>query len=280
MTVAPDREGEDLEALLVLAITMATEAGQILLQMSSLSEDRATLRERASTKSSRTDLATEADQQSEALIAAMLRRHRPDDGLLAEEGSQSTSRSGVTWIVDPLDGTTNYVFGLSEYAISLAAEIDSVPVVALVHAPARGETFTAVRGRGATLNGRSLAPTPRATSLSDALVATGFGYRSEDRRAQASLLPTVLPAVRDIRRSGSAALDLCSLAAGRFDAYYESGLKPWDCAAGLLICEETGLAHREIDDLSVTRATLVCAPTDLIDDLIALLRSAASAPSN
>ncbi len=192
-----------------------------------------------STKSTRTDLVTAADRASEALIVGMLQAERPDDGLLGEEGASRAGTSGLTWVVDPLDGTVNFVYGLPLFAVSVACRDESGALVGVVHDPVRGETFTASAGGGAACNDTALHLGPGPV-LAEALVGTGFGYASRRRQEQARLLGTVLPAVRDIRRGGSAALDLCWVAAGRLDAVFEAGLQEWDLAAGALVVEEAG----------------------------------------
>ncbi|MDI6105398.1 inositol monophosphatase family protein [Actinoplanes sp. NEAU-A12] len=197
-------------------------------------------------KSSATDPVTEIDIASEAAITAVLSSARPEDGLLGEEGTARAGTSGLRWVVDPVDGTTNLVYGLPHVTISIAVEEltsdgEWRALVGVVHDPARAETFTAVRGHGARLGDAPIRvndPVP----LDRALVATGFGYRSTSRARQASTLRTLLDRVRDVRSHGSAALELCWLAAGRCDAYYEDELAPWDWAAGALIAAEAG-AH-------------------------------------
>ncbi|MEU8618823.1 inositol monophosphatase family protein [Streptomyces sp. NPDC048623] len=193
----------------------------------------------AQTKTSAVDVVTEMDIAAEKLITGFLAEHRPHDGLLGEEGAATTGTSGVRWVIDPLDGTVNYLYGLPTWAVSIAAERDGETVVGVVEVPMRGETFHAVLGGGARLGDRSLAVRP-SPELGQALVATGFGYVQERRAHQAEVVAQLLPQVRDIRRGGSAAIDLCDVAAGRFDAYYERGLNPWDLAAGELIAREAG----------------------------------------
>ncbi len=191
------------------------------------------------TKSSGTDMVTEMDRWSEAAIVEVISEARPDDGFLGEEGASKQSRSGVTWLIDPIDGTTNFLYDLPGFSVSIAAEVDGEAGIGAVHDPIRDERFRASRGGGATLDGRSI----RASGLTDlttALVATGFSYDRDRRGAQAEVLTEVLPGVRDIRRFGGAALDLCFLACGRVDAYYERGLGAWDTAAGALIATEAG----------------------------------------
>jgi myo-inositol-1(or 4)-monophosphatase len=197
-------------------------------------------------KSSRTDMVSDADRDAEALIRELLAAERPDDGLLGEEGSQADGVSGRRWVVDPLDGTTNYLYRFPAWVVSVALEDGDSPslgaggsLVGVVHDPLRGETFTAARGQGARLNGAEIAVSG-ARSLDTALIGTGFGYAADRRARQAEVVARVLPRVRDIRRAGAAALDLCMVACGRLDGYYERGLNAWDWAAGSLISSEAG----------------------------------------
>jgi myo-inositol-1(or 4)-monophosphatase len=221
-------------------------------------------------------MVTEMDRAAEAHIAGVLASRRPRDGMLGEEGTVRAGDSGVRWVVDPLDGTTNYLFGVPAYSVSVAAEFEGSIVVGVVVDPSRQETWTAVQGEGSSRNGAPLrlTRTRSATTRPDlptALIATGFSYLPERRARQAKLLAGVLPNVRDIRRFGSAALDLCWVAAGRFDGYYERGVHRWDVAAGRLIAEEAGAAAAELAD-----GTLVVAAPDLLEPLLRLLESAAS----
>ncbi|MFD5571751.1 inositol monophosphatase family protein [Streptomyces cadmiisoli] len=198
----------------------------------------------AATKSSPIDVVTEMDLAAEKLITDLISGHRPDDGFLGEEGASSEGTSGIRWVIDPLDGTVNYLYGLPTWAVSIAAELDGETVVGVVAAPMRGETYGAVRGGGAwaaDARGRErvLACRP-APPLDQALVSTGFNYVTEVRSHQAEVAARLIPKLRDIRRSGSAAVDLCDVAAGRLDGYYERGLNAWDFAAGDLIAREAG----------------------------------------
>ncbi|MEU6070229.1 MULTISPECIES: inositol monophosphatase family protein [Streptomyces] len=198
----------------------------------------------AATKSSPIDVVTEMDIAAEKLITDLIAGHRPDDGFLGEEGASSEGTSGIRWVIDPLDGTVNYLYGLPTWAVSIAAEQDGETVVGVVAAPMRGETYHALRGGGAWATGtwdgeRRLACRP-APPLEQALVSTGFNYVSEVRAHQAEVAAKLIPLLRDIRRSGSAAVDLCDVAAGRLDGYYERGLNAWDFAAGDLIAREAG----------------------------------------
>jgi myo-inositol-1(or 4)-monophosphatase len=222
----------DVEELLALAVDLAQRAGALALSMREGVEVQ-------DTKSTPTDVVTAADTAAERLIADGVRAARPGDGMLGEEGADEVGTTGVRWVVDPVDGTVNFLYGLPQWAVSIGVEVDGVTEVGVVRDPAKDETFTAVRGRGAWLDGRPLRCTG-VTDLGQALVATGFGYDARRRAAQAALLPTVLPAVRDVRRMGAGALDLCAVAAGRVDAYYEQGMSPWDWTAGALVAREAG----------------------------------------
>ena len=202
--------------------------------------------EGVSSKSSKTDLVSEADRATEAAILGLLTRERPDDGILGEEGSSRAGSSGRRWVVDPLDGTINYLYRFPAWCVSVALEDAEGGLAGVVHDPLRGETFTASRGEGAFVNGARMQVNAE-ESLELALVATGFGYQAEVRAAQSELLTQVLPRVRDIRRAGAAALDLSWVAAGRLDAYFERGLKPWDWAAARLLIREAGGALAELD---------------------------------
>ena len=197
-------------------------------------------------KSTRTDMVSDADRDAEAVIEGILLGERPADGLLAEEGATSAATSGRRWVVDPLDGTTNYLYGFPAWAVSIALEDAEGGAVGVVLDPLRDELFSARRGAGAHVNGEAIEVSGR-EELSRALIATGFGYDAERRARQATALARLLPAVRDIRRAGAAALDLCMVAAGRLDGYYERGLQPWDWAAGSLIVSEAGGTLIELD---------------------------------
>jgi myo-inositol-1(or 4)-monophosphatase len=243
---------EDAEALLRLAVDAASEAGALLASW------RGDIRpEVIDTKSSPTDVVTEMDRRSEALITERIRGSRPGDTVLGEEGGQTTGAAvslgtgagdpggpgRVRWVVDPLDGTVNYLYGLPDWAVSIAAEVDGIVVAGVVEVPRFGETFTAVAGQGAWLRRRDTVVALHCNlpvALGHALVGTGFGYDSGRRQVQGEIIAKLLPHVRDIRRGGSAAVDLCSVAAGRMDAFFERGLNYWDFAAGGLIAREAG----------------------------------------
>ncbi len=211
----------------------------------------------ADTKSSLADVVTAADREAEALITQALRKARPNDGLLGEEGASVEGTTGITWVIDPIDGTVNYLYDLPSYAVSIAATVaDHGPgttfdgrraVAGAVYVPALDELFEAHEFGGARLNGQTIHAS-QAKELSLALVATGFGYTVERRTEQALVASQLIPQVRDIRRMGAAAVDLCNLAAGRLDAYYERGLQPWDYAAGVLIAREAGAAILALEE--------------------------------
>jgi myo-inositol-1(or 4)-monophosphatase len=232
----------------------------------------------AATKSSPIDVVTEMDIAAEKLIIDLISARRPDDGFLGEEGASSVGTSGVRWVVDPLDGTVNYLYGLPSWSVSVAAEVDGETVAGVVEVPMRGESFHAVLGGGAWASGawdgeRRLAVRP-SPPLDQALISTGFNYVTAVRAHQAEVARELLPLVRDIRRGGSAAVDLCDLAAGRLDGYYERGLHPWDRAAGDLIAREAGAVtggragERPSDDLTVAATAGVFAPLqDLLERL-------------
>ncbi len=245
--------------LLAVALAAARAAGDLLLARADEVVGG------ISSKTSGTDLVSDADRDAEALVIATIRAARPGDGILAEEGGGGAGSTGITWVVDPLDGTINYLWGVPQWSVSIAAADDRGAVAGVVHDPSRGETFTAVRGGGARMGGRVLAVTP-GRPLGEALVGTGFSYRSAERAVQAGRLTRVLPAVRDVRRLGSAALDLCWVAAGRLDGYYETGLNPWDRAAGELVAREAGARVREL-----APGGLIVAGPDLIDPLARLV---------
>ena len=264
----------DFEALHDLAVAVAEEAGALLLVH--LHGERTVV-----SKTSPTDAVTEMDRASEALIVQRLLAARPDDGLLGEEGTSRAGASGVRWVIDPLDGTVNYLYRRAAFAVSVAAEIDGCPVAGAVVDPQRGETFHAWLGGGAWLNGTPI-HTSDVASLDRALVGTGFDYMAEHRRRQGTMLAEVVHVVRDIRRAGSAALDMCAVACGRLDAYYERGPHWWDAAAGSLIVREAGgmaevLHPPVLPDGAWAIDTWIAAAPGVADAFRALIVQAASA---
>jgi myo-inositol-1(or 4)-monophosphatase len=227
----------------------------------------------AGTKTTATDMVTEMDLWAERVITDSLVAARPRDAIIGEEGTRRDGSSGVHWYVDPIDGTTNYLYGHPGYSVSLGATVDGALAVGVVGDPTLGEMFRARRGGGAFRNDVAISASPR-SSVADALVGTGFGYRGDRRRAQAAVLQRVLPDIRDIRRMGGAAVDLCSVACGRLDAYYEFGIAPWDVAAGSVIAIESGAIVTDLDGRPTLGPMIVAAGPRLHGDLCALLRSA------
>jgi myo-inositol-1(or 4)-monophosphatase len=243
-----------------LAEAVAREVGQ------QLREAFAGPRVNVTSKSSPTDLVSEADHAAERLIRERLAAARPDDGFLGEEGGDVTGTSGLRWVVDPLDGTINFLFGIPQWAVSIACEDADGTLAGVIYDPMRDELWSVEREGPARLDGRPIEASGRA-DLATALVATGFGYDAEVRRVQAEVIARLLPQVRDIRRLGSAALDLAWTAAGRYDAFFERGLNHWDLAAGELLCRRAGLAVRRLEPAPPAAAGVVVAPPGLIDAL-------------
>jgi myo-inositol-1(or 4)-monophosphatase len=255
--------------LVTLASAAAQEAGELLLAR----HGRVAV---VQTKSSPTDVVTEMDHAAETLIRDRLLAARPGDAILGEEGGQ-TGAGPVRWIVDPLDGTVNYLYKFPGWAVSVAAEVGGVVVAGAVCVPLQRSTFTATLGGGAWLESAWEGSSPRrlacntGVALSDALVATGFGYLSGQRAGQGQVVAAVLPRVRDIRRAGAAAVDLCSVAAGRVDAYYEQGRPSWDIAAGGLIAREAGAITGGLRGEEAGEAMMLAAGPGLFDELRDLL---------
>ena len=252
------------DELMDVALDAATRAGDLLRERFERPPEGVT------TKSSPTDLVSDADRDSEALIKRLILERRPDDGLVTEEGDDLAAGSGITWIVDPLDGTVNFLFGFPAWSVSIAARDVAGIAVGVVHDPNRGETFAAARGRGAELNGAPV-HVSGAADLSTALVATGFSYDAGARAVQADILRRVIPRVRDVRRMGSAALDLCWVAAGRLDAYYEAPMETWDRAAGELIVAEADGVSSELPAPLGLSPGVIAGNRSLHDDLRALV---------
>ncbi|MFC4564790.1 inositol monophosphatase family protein [Nocardiopsis mangrovi] len=253
----------DPAALLALAAATAQEAGAVA------ADGQAGIGV-LDTKSSPTDVVTAMDRAVEELIRKRLLAARPDDAVLGEEGGAAAGQSAVRWIVDPIDGTVNYLYGREDWAVSIAAEAAGEVVAGVVAVPARGDVYTAVRGGGAFCNGRPITVAP-AVPIDFALVATGFGYSSARRAHQAEVLRQVLPRVRDIRRGGAAAVDLCGVARGRSNAYYERGLSPWDWAAASLIAQEAGARVGGLNGAPAGPDLFIAAPAGLFEELHDLL---------
>jgi myo-inositol-1(or 4)-monophosphatase len=248
--------------LLTLATSVATRAGELAKLRRSQGV------EVADSKSSPVDVVTLADRETEALIRSLLADARPNDGFFGEESGAEKGSSGLTWIVDPIDGTVNFLYGIPHYAVSIAVvEGDPDPLTwsalaGCVVNPAIGETFTAALGGGAHLNGQAIRVAD-AADLSHALVATGFAYDSAMRGRQGELVAGLLPLVRDIRRAGTASLDLCFVASGRLNAYFERTLSPWDHAAGALIAREAGAVVKGLADEAPSREFVLAAEPGL-----------------
>ncbi len=248
--------------LLVIAEQAARAAGELLRERFATGGERAT-----GSKSTPTDLVSEADLAAERAIRAVIAARRPDDAILGEEGGETQEGSGLRWIVDPLDGTVNFLFGVPQWSVSVAVHDDDGGLAGVIYDPLREELFAGERGAGPPrINGAPLRASERA-ELASALVATGFAYDAGVRSVQAEALARLLPQVRDVRRMGSAALDLAWTAAGRYDAYYERGVHIWDVAAGTVLCEAAGLEMRALEPAGALPGGVVVAPSGLIDGL-------------
>ena len=244
--------------LLELALELGREAGSLALQRR---REGVTV---AATKSSAVDIVTAVDEEVEALLRGRLAAERPGDGFVGEESDAALSATGINWIVDPIDGTVNFLYGIPQWGVSIAAVRGLDPatwevLAGVVVAPALDETYAASRGGGARMNGRMLA-TASPVSLAESLLATGFGYDAAIREEQAASIGALIGAVRDIRRIGAASIDLCGVAAGRIDAYAERGLQAWDFAAGALIAAEAGAVVRAVDVRDGRRLVTAAAP--------------------
>lgn len=256
--------------LLALATTIALAAGELARTR------RAEGVEVAASKSAPEDIVTHADRETEVLIRRLIAEARPDDGFYGEESDATSGTSGLTWVVDPIDGTVNFLYGIPSYAVSIAVvagEADPQTWTALagvVFNPASGELFTAAAGEGAYLGTRKL-EVNRNVALNLALVGTGFSYAAARRTRQAQVVQGLISEVRDIRRIGSAALDLCNVAAGRLDLYYERGLNPWDHAAGALIAAEAGARVGGFGQAAAGHSLTMAAAPDLYDTVEPLL---------
>jgi myo-inositol-1(or 4)-monophosphatase len=256
----------DLRELLALASDLARDAGR-------LHTDGRESSLRIKTKSSPTDLVSHIDHEAESLIVGRLARERPGDAVFAEEGSRSESSTGVRWVIDPLDGTTNYVYGYPAFAVSIGVEIGGQPRLGVVYDSSAGLLYEAIAGSGARCDGQPIRAREQA-DLSQALVATGFSYEAAQRELQGLATARVLGRVRDMRRGGSAALDLCHIAAGRLDAYWELDLSPWDYAAGSVIAREAGAEVTFSQPAHGRGPAIVAAHPALMPAFLALLREA------
>jgi myo-inositol-1(or 4)-monophosphatase len=277
------------EELLEVAVEAARHAGALLVERVRHGAER-----QVSSKSTPTDLVSEADLASELAIRELLAERRPEDGFVGEEGDHAQGTSGLSWVVDPLDGTVNFLFSIPQWCVSVAVRDEQQTIAGAVYDPNRDELFTATRAGRATLSGAegtselvgpasarqargaatggSEATDGSAESarewLARALIATGLAYDADVRAAQGKVLARLAPRARDIRRFGSAALDLTWTAAGRYDAYFERSVKQWDIAAGQLICERAGLRTLELDVFENLPWGLLVAPAGLADALL------------
>jgi myo-inositol-1(or 4)-monophosphatase len=275
----------DAQGLLGVAVEAARMAGERLARRA-----RAGAETSVSSKSTPTDLVSEADVDSERAIRELLRERRPHDGFVGEETevARETGDSGYSWVVDPLDGTVNFVFGIPQWSVSVAVRDADGTVAGAIYDPNRDELFSAYRDGPARLSGsdgeselrgrvRAVTPSTSASSehaLAAAMVATGLYYDAHVREAQGKVLERLVGRVRDIRRFGSAALDLAWTAMGRYDAYFERGVKQWDIAAGALICERAGLSVRELPEQLDLPLGILVAPEQLMEPLFELVAGA------
>ncbi len=264
--------------LLAVARTVALEAGALVL------DARRGVVEVADRKSSSVDVVTQVDRDAETLIRDRLSQLRPHDGFFGEESGGAAGTSGLTWVVDPIDGTVNFLYGIPHYAVSIAV-VEGEPdpqswsaLAGVVVNPASGELFSATVGGGALLHDRPLRVNP-AVDLSQALVATGFAYRTETRAEQGAAVARLLPRVRDLRRMGTASLDLCAVACGRVDAYFERTLSPWDHAAGALIASEAGARVTGVPGDRADHRFLLAAHPDLAVALERVLAEVGAVPN-
>ena len=256
-----------------LAIETARRAGALLLELTR--SPAAGVR----SKSSATDLVSEADEKAEQAIVAAIRAKRPDDAIVAEEGSNAKGSSGVSWYVDPLDGTINYLYGIPHWSVSICCADADGGLAAVVFDPMRDELFSSARGGGAFLGESRLHVTEK-RDLASALIATGFGYVAQQRVTQGRIIANVIGEVRDVRRFGSAALDLSYVAAGRFDGYFESVEKPWDWMAGAMLVREAGGRVSELDPSDPAFPRIIASGQDLHEPLTRLLAEAVHKAQN
>jgi len=269
VSAATSISDEIVPELRALAVSVAREAGDLLA-------DQAGKVEVAATKSSPTDVVTEMDRRSEELIRSRILAARPADAILGEEGGLigNADNAPVLWVIDPLDGTVNYLYGLHDWAVSVAAEVSGEIVAGAVYVPVRGEMFSAVKGGGAVLDSadsESKLHCNTGVPLERALIGTGFGYLPGRRKIQGEVVAAMLPQVRDIRRIGVASVDLCAVAAGRLDGFYERGLNYWDWAAGALVAAEAGAVAGGLAGRPVSQSLPVVAGPDLFGPLTAAL---------
>lgn len=262
--------GADPAVLAEVAERLAREVGAMVR------EGRPRRVEVAATKSSLTDVVTAMDLAAEQRLRERLAQERPGDGILGEEDGHVPGETGVTWVLDPVDGTVNYLYGIPAYAVSVAAVVgppdphEWTVLAGCVHAVADGRTWTAAKGLGTREDGVPVRVNPP-RPLAESLVATGFGYRAERRREQARVLAEVLPRVRDVRRIGSSAIDMGMVASGNLDAYYERGLGAWDLAAASIVAAEAGATVVGLHGRPASSSMLVAGPEPTVRELVAIL---------
>jgi myo-inositol-1(or 4)-monophosphatase len=259
----------EIDTLRALAVRLAADAA--VIHRAGRGRDL-----RVETKGSPTDHVSEVDREAERIVVAGIEAARPHDAILGEEGTARPGTSGVRWIVDPLDGTTNYLYGFPAASVSIGVEIDGVPTVGVVHDSVHDVCYAGIRGGVATRDGQPMR-VRACTDLGMALVATGFQYRPAIRARQAATLAAVLPVVRDVRRAGSAALDLCWVGAGLVDAFYEAALAEWDVAAGMVIAAAAGAEVLRLDVADGPSPLVVAAHPGLMPSLLELLRASGAA---
>jgi len=257
------------DELLAVAADLARTAGDM-----ALAGRKAGLRN-VQTKSTATDMVTEFDRASEKLIVEGMRERRPLDAIVGEEGASVSGTSGITWYIDPIDGTTNFLYDLPAWAVSIGAEDSSGPLAGVVYIPALGEMFTATRGGGAFLNGAPI-QSNNIADVSQALVCTGFSYSAEQRTIQAQRVSRFIHQIRDIRRAGAAAIDLCFVACGRIDAYFEENLHQWDISAGILIAHEAGCRSGDFSGHTPRPAEILTTAPAIFDQLSQLIMAASA----
>jgi myo-inositol-1(or 4)-monophosphatase len=263
----PSYDSHTQALLLELAVSLARDAGALLLERFEGGREPA-----LASKSTPTDLVSEADLASERLIREQLARERPGDAFLGEEGGGREGSSGLTWVVDPLDGTVNFLFSIPQWCVSVAVtDARGQSFVGAIFDACRDELFVATRDSAPLLNGAPIVASER-DQLSTAMVATGLAYDADVRAAQAEVLARLVPRVRDIRRFGSAALDLAWTACGRYDAYFERTVKPWDIAAGTLICERAGLTVIDLPEHERLPYGVLAAVPAIAEPLLQLVR--------
>jgi myo-inositol-1(or 4)-monophosphatase len=268
------RPVDDALTLRDLAATLAREAGRVAFEGRRAASGAATLG--GGTKSSATDIVTEFDRAAEATIAARLRQVRPGDAIVGEEGTADAGTTGYAWYIDPIDGTTSFVYDLPTWSCSIAVAHEGTMLAGAVYVPPLDELFDAALGHGARLDGRTIT----ASTIDDpalALVGTGFSYTADTRRRQAARLARIIGDIRDVRRTGSAAVDLCFVGAGRLDAYFEIGLNAWDSAAGELIAREAGALTSDFDGGPPRPGELLAAAPGVHRALVDLLVASATA---